>query len=245
MNHLFPPLLPKDPLRAPVLVLAAHPDDEVIGAGSMLAWHRARGHRVVVAHLTDGAKGDPDNREDDIREVRRREGRAALEVLGVEELLHFDLPDGELPEHQEQCDLAVSSLIDDIQPKTLYSFFYFEAHRDHRAVAASIVRNAQRLPEDCRCLLFGVNHVVPGGVLFDTTDFVEQKQQALSCFESQIAYLDWRSKIRGRDHAATVNVDIRGVEYAEYYADLRPNELEQMQEACKQVFPAVMRGEDG
>ena len=50
MNHLFSPLLPKDPLQGPVLVLAAHPDDEVIGAGGMLAHHAARGHEVVVVH---------------------------------------------------------------------------------------------------------------------------------------------------------------------------------------------------
>ena len=40
MNHLFPPLLPKEQLQAPVLVIVAHPDDEVIAAGAMLAWHR-------------------------------------------------------------------------------------------------------------------------------------------------------------------------------------------------------------
>ena len=75
MNHLFSPLLPRDPLEGPVLVLAAHPDDEVIGAGSMLAYHASRGHAVTVVHATDGAAGDPNNREaGDIRDVRRAEG---------------------------------------------------------------------------------------------------------------------------------------------------------------------------
>ena len=83
MKHLFCPLLPKDALRGPVLALAAHPDDEVIGAGGMLAWHQEQGHPARVVHLTDGARGDPSRVEDDIRATRRREGQEALRRLGL------------------------------------------------------------------------------------------------------------------------------------------------------------------
>ena len=83
MNHLFPPLLPKDQLRGPVLCLAAHPDDEVIGCGGMLAWHAEQGHAVTVVHMTDGAQGDPNDQFDDIQAIRRREGVEALKWLGI------------------------------------------------------------------------------------------------------------------------------------------------------------------
>ena len=52
MKHLFTPLLPRDPLLGPVLVLAAHPDDEVIGAGGMLA----PTHAVLTVLLSDGPR---------------------------------------------------------------------------------------------------------------------------------------------------------------------------------------------
>ena len=109
MNHLFSPLLPRDPLQGPVLVLAAHPDDEVIGAGGMLAFHGARGDAVTVVHATDGAQGDPGKREaGDIRDVRRREGKEALRRLGLEEARHWDLPDGQLPEHLDEQTITQS-----------------------------------------------------------------------------------------------------------------------------------------
>ena len=68
MTHMFVPLLPREDLRPPVLALAAHPDDEVIGCGGMLAWHSRQGHKVTVVHMTDGAKGDPEGKFDDIPE---------------------------------------------------------------------------------------------------------------------------------------------------------------------------------
>jgi LmbE family N-acetylglucosaminyl deacetylase len=137
MKHLFCPLLPRDPLQGPVLVLAAHPDDEVIGAGAMLAFHARKGHAVTVVHSTDGARGDPSAREHDIRAVRRAEGAEALRRLGLPAPRHWDLPDGELPEHLPALTERVRAVVAEVRPQTLYSFWFGEAHRDHRAVAAA------------------------------------------------------------------------------------------------------------
>lgn len=244
MNHLFPPLLPKEALRPPVLVLAAHPDDEVIGAGGMLAWHRSVGHPVTVVHLTDGAQGDPSGREDDIRSVRRREGRAALGILGVDDVRGLDFPDGELPERRDAVVARLRELFSEIAPGTLYSFFFTEAHRDHRALAAATALAADALPADCRCLLYGVNQVVCGGTMFDIGPFVETKQRALSAYSSQIADNDWRDKIRGRDHAATVNVEDPAIQHAELFCDLSPAELPEVRDLAERLYRRLLRDPD-
>jgi LmbE family N-acetylglucosaminyl deacetylase len=225
MKHLFSPLLPRDPLQGPVLVLAAHPDDEVIGAGSMLAWHAARGHVVTVVHATDGAKGDPGAREHDIRAVRRREGIEALARLGIGEPRHWDLPDGELPEVLPELTRRIEEVMREVQPRTLYSFHAGEAHRDHRAIAAATAAAAHALPPACRCLLYGVNFVPPGGTLFDVTDVYPRCYRALQAYASQNAYIDLPGMSEHRCRAATVNVDIPGVLYGEMFLDLRPDEM--------------------
>jgi LmbE family N-acetylglucosaminyl deacetylase len=227
MNHRFPPLLPKGALRPPVLVVVAHPDDEVIGCGAMLAWHASCGHAVTVAHMTAGAAGDPGARYDDIVATRRREGREALRRLGVTDLRSFDLPDGALPEHRERLDREIRALIAEIAPATLYTFFFAEAHRDHRAVAHAIAGAADALPVDCRVLLFGVNQAVVSGTMFEVGAQIATKQHALAAFESQLAYNDFRQKVEHRDHSATVNIEDNAVQYAEVFVDLRPRDLAQ------------------
>jgi len=241
MNHLFTPLLPREPLQSPVLVLAAHPDDEVIGAGAMMAWHARQGHAVSVVHMTDGAQGDPDNRENDICAVRRREGAEALRRLGLGEPAHWDLPDGQLPENLPAITERLRQLFAEVQPKTLYSFWFGEAHRDHRAVAVAAAEAATALPADCRCLLFGVNHVVPGGALFDVSDTYVTKYEALKAYASQNAYIDLPGMSEHRDRAATVNLDIGGVLYGEMFADLRPDEMELAKERAVTLHRMLLR----
>jgi LmbE family N-acetylglucosaminyl deacetylase len=241
MKHLFSPLLPRDPLQGPVLVLAAHPDDEVIGAGGMLAWHALRGHAITVVHATDGAKGDPGNRENDIRAVRRREGVEALARLGIGEPRHWDLPDGELPEQLTALASRIADVMREIQPRTLYSFHAGEAHRDHRAVAAATAAAAPSLPADCRCLLFGVNFTPPGGTLFDVTDTYPRSYRALQAYASQNAYIDLPGMSEHRCRAATVNLDIPGVLYGEMFLDLRPHELAAAHAAQDRFFRLVQR----
>jgi LmbE family N-acetylglucosaminyl deacetylase len=241
MKHLFSPLLPKDPLEGPVLVLAAHPDDEVIGAGSMLAFHGARGHAVTVVHATDGAGGDPQNRQDDIRAVRRQEGAEALRRLGLGAPVHWDLPDGRLPEHLAELTRRIAEVMQQVQPKTLYSFHAGEAHRDHRAVAKATADAAHALPAGCRCLLYGVNFVPSGGTLFDTTDYYPKSYEALKAYASQNAYIDLPGMSEHRERAATVNLDIPGVLYGEMFVDVRPHELAEVHALQDRYFRRIQR----
>jgi len=244
MKHLFPPLLAKEDLQDPVLALAAHPDDEVIACGAMLAWHGGQGHAVTVAHMTDGAQGDPSNKFGDIAEIRRKEGREALRRLGVTQLRSMGFPDGELPENLAEISSAIGALIDEIGPRTIYSFFFTESHRDHRAVSHALGANADRMPADCRCLLFGVNQVVVGGSMFEVGALMKQKQHALAAFTSQLEYNNFAEKTLHRDHAATVNVEDPAVQYAELFADLRPVDLQPAKELADRLYRFLLRDFD-
>lgn len=90
-------------LQKVALVVVAHPDDaEFVAAGTVATWV-AQGWEVHYVICTDASGGGPDDAEDvspqarsALSEVRKREQRSACEVLGVQEVLFLDYPDGQL-----------------------------------------------------------------------------------------------------------------------------------------------------
>ena len=85
-------------LDRPAIVLAPHPDDEVLGCGGLVALKRRRGVPVTVVFLTDGAASHGDAPTGELAAIRRREALAATGELGVgaDEVRFLDLPDGGL-----------------------------------------------------------------------------------------------------------------------------------------------------
>ena len=77
-----------------LLVLAPHPDDEVIGCGGLIAKHLREGRAVRVVVATDGAEADQSVGDRDAYRARREsESRRALAILGDADIHFLRFPD--------------------------------------------------------------------------------------------------------------------------------------------------------
>ena len=80
-----------------ILVVCAHPGDEILGCGGTLALHAGRGDKVHVAVLGDGWTSRVKSPEKGLEvldlDVLEKQGRAALTTLGIEEVEYFRFPD--------------------------------------------------------------------------------------------------------------------------------------------------------
>ncbi len=118
-----------------VLVLAAHPDDEVLGCGGTIARSVAEGHRVTVAILGQGAAsrhhpGTPEAAAE-IAELAQS-SRAAGRILGTDDVRHCGLPDNRF----DSLDLLdIVKLIEEIgrevQPEVVYAQHGGDLNVDH------------------------------------------------------------------------------------------------------------------
>ena len=123
-----------------LLVVAPHPDDEVIGCGGLIARVLEAGGQVTVCVMSDGAgshPGSPSFPPHRLRATRRQESLAALSVLGVgRDRVHFlDLPDGQsdrwdLP---DRLDALLALPWDAVALPSAY-----DNHADHRATQAMV-----------------------------------------------------------------------------------------------------------
>jgi LmbE family N-acetylglucosaminyl deacetylase len=136
-NELVP-FVPGFPPGARWLVLAPHPDDEVLGPGAALAMAVRAGVEVNVVVLTDGAaQGEAG--------VRAAEARAAAAVLGIPEPELWGLADRSLRPDDPRLGRLLRRKIEDSAADTLLLPSPVELHPDHRALALAVQRALRRL----------------------------------------------------------------------------------------------------
>lgn len=118
-----------------VLVIAPHPDDEVLGCGGTIARLTAAGAEVHVAIVTEGRP--PRYSEDNVARVRD-EAREAHALLGVARTHWLGLPAAALDTvtHAE-LNRALDEAITAIAPDTVFLPFQGDIHVDHQRVAHS------------------------------------------------------------------------------------------------------------
>jgi LmbE family N-acetylglucosaminyl deacetylase len=131
---------PADP-GGRVLVLSAHPDDEVLAVGGWLAGQVRRD--VVFVTATDGEAShpaSPTTSPDDLRARRPGELIDALQVLGFDrpDVRRLELPDGGLADSADRLDASLAPLVRDAD--LVLAPFEADGHPDHDAVGAAAVR---------------------------------------------------------------------------------------------------------
>lgn len=131
------PVLAMPGRGAHLLVLAAHPDDETLGAGGLIAASAASGARVEVIIATDGAASHPDSPTHTPNQLARRRREEATEAVArldpLATVTFLGLPDGRLDQRRRELEQAVAGRL---RPGCLVvTPWRGDRHPDHAACA--------------------------------------------------------------------------------------------------------------
>lgn len=185
--------------QAPVmrtLVIAPHPDDEVLGVGGLIAAQRRRFIPVRVLAVTDGEAAYPDT--PGLGKVREAEQQKALAELavGAGEIVRLHLPDGSVEEHESRLARELARHMDaDI---LVVAPWRFDPHPDHEACGRAALRAAQSAGATLVSYLFWAWHRQSAEPLenlplrrFDLdADLQRARAAALSHHRSQLEHED-------------------------------------------------------
>lgn len=120
-----------------VVVLAAHPDDETLGAGGLIAACAARHIEIDVIVASDGSAShplSPSTQPEHLARVRRDEVQGAVNVLAPDARLHFlGLPDGQLMSQRALLAERIYQLVPGVTH--LVTPWDGDRHPDHEACA--------------------------------------------------------------------------------------------------------------
>ena len=139
-----------------ILVVAPHMDDEVLGAGGVIARHVEDGDDVAVCFVAHRVYGHT------FDEARNAAERAcairARAVLGYGDAVFLDLPDERLDLSLQQIIIALERIVDASRPDIVYLPHRGDNNQDHRAVfeAARVVFRPVATPYLRRLLCYEV-----------------------------------------------------------------------------------------
>lgn len=181
------------------LVVAAHPDDEVLGCGATILKLCQRGFQVKVAFMTDGESSRVTNDLTERITSRRRAAINANNLLGTE-VIHW----GEFPDNgMDSLPLItvvrqIEALISDCGPTIVLTHWHGDLNIDHQLVSRAVVTatRPQASAMVRRVLAFEIpsssewafglpNRFVPN-TFVAVDDTFSQKLDALECYSSEL-----------------------------------------------------------
>lgn len=185
-----------------VMVIAAHPDDEVLGCGGTIARLSDEGHDVRVLILGEGITSRSSHREDaDRSEVQklRRQSKRVAKALGVKEIRFFDLPDNRF-DTLPLLDIIkiLEKYIEDFRPACVYTHNPADLNQDHvmtyRAtlIASRPLENSPiktvacyEVPSSTEWTFWSSGAVFRPNVFVDITQTLDKKIGAMKIYEGE------------------------------------------------------------
>src|SRR5277367_6189354 len=185
-----------------VLVVAAHPDDEILGCGGTMTRLAREGHEVRIAILAEGMSSRYAHREDaDPQQLQHLHARAqqAANKIGARELVLCKLPDNRLDTVPLlEVVKLVEELVARFRPEVIYTHHAGDLNVDHgvihravltatRPMAGQPVREiyAFEVPSSTEWAFQRIEPAFRANVFVDVTATLEAKIAAMECYESE------------------------------------------------------------
>jgi LmbE family N-acetylglucosaminyl deacetylase len=185
-----------------VLVVAAHPDDEILGCGGTMTRLAREGHDVRIAILAEGMSSRyPQREQADAQRMKNLHAHAqqAADKIGAKELILCKLPDNRLDTVPLlEVVKTVEDLVARLNPEIIYTHHPGDLNVDHGVVHRAVLTATRPMSGQCVREVYAFE--VPSStewafqrlepsfrpnVFVDITDSLETKIAALACYDTE------------------------------------------------------------
>ncbi len=177
-------------MKMRIFVVSVHPDDFCLCVGGTMALHSRKGHEVKIVVLSDGERGGE-------ADVRRREARKSIRILGCEDIEFLGLPDGNVQDSIDTVSL-IEDLMKDFDPHRVYCCSQKDRHQDHRNGSLATLSASRMLEEVYMYEGMSAWSSFEPYTYVDITSTMDIKMESIAAHESQADRYYMRPKsVRG------------------------------------------------
>ena len=215
-----------------ILVVAAHPDDEILGCGGTMAHHIVKGNKVHIVFMSDGVSSrvDKDSLLYDIKK-RKQSSLEASAILGTKKPIFLGFPDNQM----DTCSMLeitqkLENVIYEIKPDIVYTHHDKDLNIDHQLTSQAVMTACR--PQPC----FFVSEIYSFEVLSSTgwgssraenvfipNVFInikntwEKKIKALKCYDYELREFPHARSYKSIEALAIYRGSNVGIELAEAF----------------------------
>lgn len=173
-----------------ILVLAAHSDDQVLGAGGTLAKLAKQGAKIVTLIYSAGDKSPVWRRGEKLISKRMQETIRADEILGIRKTIFLKYPDAQLKKYQNEINEKTQKIMSEYKPDQVFVHHKRDLHPDHQAVWKACEHSVQGLGKRPEVYGYEVNSwfspfTQQSELAVDITKEYRKKIKAIKCFNTQ------------------------------------------------------------
>ena len=180
-----------------ILIVAAHPDDEVLGCGGTMARHASEGDEVYVVFMSDGVTSRTGVESNEV-EVRKQAAKDASNILGIVQSLRFlGFPDNRM-DTVALLDIVqtLEQVINEIEPEVVYTHHSGDLNIDHKITHQAVMTACRPQPGFCVREIYSFevlsstewstnNPFIPN-YFVDISDTLELKVSAIKAYNSEL-----------------------------------------------------------
>jgi len=214
-----------------ILVIAPHPDDDVLGAGGSMAAASAEGKGVFSVYITDGRRSprkDKNISDDEMAVRRQREALSALQAVGAVGGFFLKRGSEELEgDMRQKLGKELMEIFQFIQPEEIFLPAPYERHLTHQRCTRLTIEALRAVAGLKATLLayslWGSFWGEKRRVVRDISPFIKKKVQAILAHASQIDYKNYQQGIMGKNNYEAIfweSHEVQKAAFVEIFMDM-------------------------
>ncbi len=216
-----------------IVIIAAHPDDEVLGCAGVIAKHVESGDAVHVIFMTNGVDSRDTSSVNDI-ENRQMATQGAADILGIASVQNFDFPDNKM-DTVPLLDIvqSIEHVINELHTEIIYTHHIGDLNIDHQITHKATITACRpqsgfpveeiyafEVPSSTEWQTPGYLPFVPS-VYIDISSQIEIKRKALEAYEEEMRQPPHSRSIDNIIRLNALRGNSVGMDYAEAFVLIR------------------------
>ncbi len=215
-----------------ILVIAAHPDDEILGCGATVAKMVKEGSEAYVLLLSGGVTSrSPAFEREKIKELKLQT-KAANGILGIKEVYSKDFPDNKF-DSVALLDIvkAVEEVKEAVKPDIIFTHSLKDLNIDHQITHKAVLTATRPMEDECVKEVYAfeilsssewnIKDLFVPDTFVDIEETIDLKKEAMEAYKSELREYPHPRSLEGIEIQSKNRGMVAGLRYAEAFETIR------------------------